>query len=150
LNTRNVPVLSAALKAALKNDTIAVPPSSGVISASEATAAAQRIVDDTQLRPVLNGGDDARLVRVGANAAWTKEQKEAIARALAEMGQARTWNLMIDVIAHTRKCAPGETDFARFIVEGERRYWLHIALGRDLNTDGTVDVLGTQLEEVTE
>ena len=35
------------------------------------------------------------------------------------------------------------------IVEGEKRYWLHIALGRDLN-GGHVDVLGSQLEEVTE
>ncbi len=150
LNTRNVSVIAAALKAALKNDTIAPPPSSGVISASEGTAAAQRIVDETKLRPVLNRGDVARLVRVGANAAWTKEQKEAIARSLAEMGQARTWNLMIDAIAQTGKCAPGETDVAKFIVEGEKRYWLHIALARDLNTDGTVDVLATQLEEVTE
>jgi hypothetical protein len=150
LNSRNVPVLAAALKAALKNDTIAPPDSSGVISAGEATAAAQQIVDETKSRPVLNRGDVARLVRVGANAAWTKEQKEAIARALAEMGQARTWNLMIDVIAQTGKCAPGETDFAKFIVQGEKRYWLHIALARDLNTDRTVDVLGTELEEVTE
>ena len=150
LNTRNVPVLGAALKAALKNDTIAPPPSSGVISATEATTAAQRIVDETKLRPVLNRGDVARLVRVGANAGWTKEQKEAIARALAEMGQARTWNLMIDVIAQTGKCAPGETDFAKFIVQGEKRYWLHIALARDLNTDRAVDVLGAELEEVTE
>jgi hypothetical protein len=148
LNTRNVPVLAAALKAALKNDTIAVPSSSGVISATEATAAAQRIVDETRLRPVLNRGDVARLVRVGANTGWTKEQKEAIARALAEMGQARTWNLMIDVIAQTGKCAPGETD--RFIVQGEKRYWLHIALGRDLKPDASVDVLGAELEEVTE
>ncbi len=150
LNTRNVPVLAAALKAALKNETIAPPSSSGVISASEATAAAQRIVNETTSRPVLNRGDVARLVRVGANTGWTKEQKEAIARALAEMGQARTWNLMIDVIAQTGKCAPGETDFAKFIVEGEKRYWLHIALARDLNTDRTVDVFGAQLEEVTE
>ncbi|MGH7983429.1 MAG: hypothetical protein ACREFF_09845, partial [Candidatus Udaeobacter sp.] len=70
LNTRNVPVIAAALKAALKNDTIAPPSSSGVISASEATAAAQRIVSETKLRPVLNRGDVARLVRVGANTAW--------------------------------------------------------------------------------
>ena len=57
---------------------------------------------------------------------------------------------MIDMIAQTGKCAPGETDFAKFIVEGEKRYWLHIALGRDLNIDRTVDVLGAQLEEVSE
>ena len=153
LNTRNVPVLAAALKGALKNDTLVPPPSSGIISASEAAAAAQRIVDETRLRPVLNRGDVARLVRVGANASWTKEQKEAIGRVLAEMGQARTWNLFIDVIAQTGKCAPGETDLTRFVVEGEKRYWLHIALGRDpigICPSCTVDVLGSQLEEVIE
>ena len=150
LNTRSVPVIAAALKAGLKNDTIVPPSSSGVISASEATAAAQRIVDETKLRPVLNRGDVARLVRIGANTAWTKEQKEAVARSLAEMGQTRTWNLMIDVVAQTGKCAPGETDLSRFIVEGEKRYWFHVALARDLNSDGTVDVLGAQLEQVSE
>ena len=69
------------------------------------------------------------------------------------MGQTRTWNLFIDVIVQTGKYAPGTTDVTqanKFTVEGEKRYWLHIALGRDLNTDGSVDVLGTQLEEVIE
>ena len=153
LNTRNAPVLAAALKGALKNDTLVPPPSSGVISASEAAAAAQRIVDETRLHPVLNRGDVARLVRVGASASWTKEQKEAIGRVLAEMGQARTWNLFVDVIAQTGKCAPGETDLTKFVVEGEKRYWLHIALARDpIGTcpSCTVDVLGSQLEEVIE
>ena len=42
-----------------------------------------------------------------------------------------------------------EADGQQFIVEGEKRYWLHIALGRDL-VSGNVDVLGMQLEEVTE
>src|SRR5207247_9616831 len=125
---RNGPFLSAAVKSALKEDTIAPPPSSGVITASEATTAGQRIVDETKLRPVLNRGDVARLVRVGANTGWTKEQKEAIARALAEMGQARTWNLMIDVIAQTGKCAAGETDVAKFIYQGAKGYLHHIAL----------------------
>ncbi len=76
------------------------------------------------------------------------ETKQTIARALAETGQARTWNLMIDVIAQTGKYTPGTPDLTEptnFIVEGEKRYWLHIALDRD---DGTV--LGTQLEEVIE
>ena len=76
------------------------------------------------------------------------ERKRTIARALAEVGQARTWNLMIDVIAQTGQYAPGTNDLAdpsKFIVQGEKRYWLHIALDRD---DGTV--LGTQLEEVFE
>ena len=37
------------------------------------------------------------------------------------------------------------TDPTKFIVQGEKRYWLHIALDRD---DGIV--LGAQLEEVVE
>jgi hypothetical protein len=50
-----------------------------------------------------------------------------------------------------RGAAPADlADATKFIVEGEKRCWLHIVLGRDLNADGSVDVLGTQLEEVTE
>ncbi len=55
---------------------------------------------------------------------------------------------MIDVIAQTGRYAPGTanvTDANKFIVEGEKRYWLHIALDRDAGS-----VLGTQLEEVIE
>jgi hypothetical protein len=76
---------------------------------------------------------------------------EAITRALCEVTQTRTWNLFIDVIAQTGKYKPSAQDLTagNFIVEGEKRYWLHIALGRDPN-GGTVDVLGQQLEEVTE
>jgi hypothetical protein len=56
------------------------------------------------------------------------------------------------VIAQTGRYAPGTasvTDASKFTVEGEKRYWLHVALGRDL-VSGQVDVLGTQLEEVVE
>jgi hypothetical protein len=82
------------------------------------------------------------------NLAGSDEKKQSIARALAEVGQARTWNLMIDVIAQTGNYVPGTpdlSDLTKFIVQGEKRYWLHIALDRD---DGTV--LGSQLEEVLE
>jgi hypothetical protein len=108
----------------------------------------------------------ARLAEKGGTAisgSWTKEQRQSIARALAEVGQTRTWNLFIDVIAQTGKYKPNAPDLtgSNFVIEGEKRYWLHIALGRDLvHTDGTpclpgesgcqVDVLGTQLEEVVE
>ena len=44
-----------------------------------------------------------------------------------------------------RQGLPDLTDPSKFIVQGEKRYWLHIALDRDGGT-----VLGQQLEEVTE
>jgi hypothetical protein len=181
LYTKNAPVLAAMLSGTLKTDAAAANPApTPVVTASQAMDAATRIVQETQ--NVLAGSPGygpvtqtdmtraiaARLVAAGAAApSWsgsTTEQKQSIARALAEMGQTRTWNLFVDVIAQTGRYAPDATDVTqanKFIVEGEKRYWLHIALGRDLvHTDGTpclpgdtgcqVDVLGTQLEEVIE
>jgi len=80
----------------------------------------------------------------------TEKVPEVIARALCEVTQTRTWNLMIDVIAQTGHYSPNAQNLTDFIPGGEKRYWLHIALGRDLNADGSIDVLGTQLEEVIE
>jgi hypothetical protein len=153
LNTRNGPVLASIIRGALLSDPGAENPPTVLVSQQDALAAGQAIVQETtSTGPALNRGDAARLAAAAAaavpNLAASDETKQTIARALAEVGQARTWNLMIDVIAQTGKYAPGTpdlTDPAKFIVEGEKRYWLHIALDRD---DGTV--LGTQLEEVIE
>ena len=95
----------------------------------------------------------ASQISTGGFAAGEETEKvpEAIARSLSEIGQTRTWNLLVDVIAQTGRYKPNAANLtaSNFIVEGEKRYWLHIALGRDLN-GGNVDVLGAQLEEVTE
>jgi hypothetical protein len=101
----------------------------------------------------LTRADVARLVQVaGGSLGSDPLQKEAIARALGEVGEARSWSLFIDVIAQTGKYKPNAPDLtgSNFVVEGEKRFWLHIAIGRDLKSDGTVDVIGTQLEEVVE
>jgi hypothetical protein len=166
LYTRNAPVLAAILSGALQIDAAGnVNPPTPIVSQTQAMNAANLIVQETQnvlagtpaYGPVtqtdLTRAIAARLAVAGGSAIGsTTEQKESIARALAEMGQTRTWNLFIDVIAQTGKYKPNAPDLtgSNFVVEGEKRYWLHIALGRDLNTDGSVDVLGTQLEEVIE
>ena len=148
LNTKNVPVLAAIIKGAVSKE------STSTYVGSAATTAAGAIVSATTAQPALTRADAARLAEaVGTTIGITEEEKETIARALAEVGQTRTWNLMIDVIAQIGRYAPDATDVSqanKFTVEGEKRYWLHIALGRDLNDDGSVDVLGTQLEEVIE
>jgi len=163
LNTKNVPVIAAILQSALKKDVDVspIPNPFPTVAPSEATAAAQAIFNATTVQPALTRADIGRLTAAGASAISTsglaageetEKAPEAIARALCEMTQTRTWNLMIDVIAQTGRYTPGTpdlTDPTKFIVEGEKRYWLHISLGRDLN-GGAVDVLGQQLEEVTE
>ena len=164
LNTRNAPVLAAILKGTVLTDATPTPPPTSptppppsptpptsVLGSSTAQTAAQAIVNETIARPALTRADVARLV-FAANVGSDWQQKEAVARALAEVGGTRSWSLLIDVIAQTGKYKPNAPNLSgsNFVVEGEKRFWLHIALGRDLKPDGTVDVLGTQLEEAIE
>ena len=150
LNTKNAPVLAAIIKGAAD-------------ARRERVSASLGQQPQTAARTIGVRRGRSRRERGRMWLAWqrlsglpsehSEEQKETIARALAEVGQTRTWNLMIDVIAQTGRYSPDATNINqsnKFTVEGEKRYWLHIALGRDLNDDGSVDVLGTQLEEVVE
>jgi len=82
---------------------------------------------------------------VGHENEAAKTRREAIARSIASMGEIRTWNLMIDVIAQSGKCPPTANDLSQFVVEGEKRYWLHIAIDRY-----TGEVIDQQLEAVYE
>ncbi len=149
LNTKNAAILAAIIKGGLSQDG-----TTNYVGQTAASNAAQAIITATTAQPALTRADTARLAEAaGGQIGASEEQKETIARALAEVGQTRTWNLVIDVIAQTGRYSPDATNVNqanKFTVEGEKRYWLHIALGRDLNADGSVDVLGTQLEEVTE
>lgn len=71
--------------------------------------------------------------------------REASMRAMADAGQTRVWNLLIDVIAQTGKYPQSASNADQFQVAGEKRYWLHIAIDRL-----TGQVLDKQLEAVNE
>jgi hypothetical protein len=79
------------------------------------------------------------------DASVPKTQRESIVRALGEAGQIRTWNLLIDVIAQSGRYPPNAQTLSDFVVEGEKRYWLHIAIDRF-----TDDVIDQQLEAMYE
>ena len=74
-----------------------------------------------------------------------KSQRESVVRALAGNTQTRTWNLLIDVVAQTGRYSSSATSLNNFIVDGEKRYWLSIALDRY-----TGKVVGRQMEPVNE
>jgi len=154
LNTRQAPVLAAILKAAIYKNS-----DSSAVSSSDATTAANSIVNatyQTAATRALGRTDITRLVSALPNSAPfnTEEARETIARALSDVGQTRTWGLLIDLVAQTGHYAPNATDLPQFIVEGEKRYWLHIAIDRFESISGggsnSVRVLDQQLEEVTE
>jgi hypothetical protein len=64
---------------------------------------------------------------------------------LADVGQTRTWNLLIDVIAQAGRFSPTATALDNFVVEGERRFWLHVAIDRF-----TGEIVDQQLETVSQ
>jgi hypothetical protein len=79
-----------------------------------------------------------------------KAVAEAPLRALSGTTSTRTWNLLIDIIAQSGQMSPlaKATDtnaLSEFIVQGERRYWLHISIDRY-----TGKVIDQQLEPVYE
>jgi hypothetical protein len=76
---------------------------------------------------------------------YNKATLEAPVRALADMTSTRTWNLMIDIIAQSGEISPTAQTLNDFVVQGEKRYWLHIAIDRY-----TGKIVAQQLEPVYE
>jgi hypothetical protein len=62
------------------------------------------------------------------------------------VSQTRVWNALIDVVAQSGRFKPNATSLqSDFIVEGERHYWVHVAIDRF-----TGQVLDKQIEVVKE
>ena len=142
LNTRQSPVLAALIsQGGLRID------GSSIITTVQANAVANAIAGITATNPMISKAD--LVARIAANASFTgllnKEARECVMRALTDAGETRTWNLMIDVIAQSGRYPSTATSLANFVVEGEKRYWLHIAIDRF-----TGEVIDQQLEAVYE
>jgi len=153
LNTQNIAVVAAILRSAISNETTAAVV--GLAAANNAAASPTPlptlgIVTDptngTMIKPAIGRNDVTRLAAAaGTTIGNTEENKETVARALAELSQTRTWGLFIDVIAQSGRYPPNAASLADFVVEGEKRYWLHIAIDRF-----TGEVIDQQLEPVNE
>ena len=75
-----------------------------------------------------------------------KEARECVLRAFSDACQTRTWNLLIDVIAQSGRYPPNATSLTNgFVVSGEQRYWVHVAIDRF-----TGQVIDKQIEVVNE
>lgn len=153
LNTQNPGVLSAILRGATSQDNTSAAATVAFVTQTSATNAANNIVSNaangTATNPAIGRAAVTRLAAAGGAAVGaSEEEQESIARALAEVGQTRTWGLMIDLIAQSGKYPPNITaaaDLAKFVVQAEKRYWLHIAIDRF-----TGKVIDQQLEVIYE
>jgi hypothetical protein len=79
------------------------------------------------------------------NLARITRQRDSVIRALVDSGTTRTWNLLIDLVAQSGRFPSSATGFSNFVVEGEKHYWLHVAIDRY-----TGKILDSQLEVVKE
>jgi hypothetical protein len=148
-NTRLQPVLKAVLANALKNE---LDPASTLDTAEEADKIATKITTATVASPLKNPSDIAtRIPRslasgdfVGNDAA-IKTRRESVVRALVDVSNTRTWNLLVDLVMQSGRYATGATTVDRFSVDGERRYWLHLAIDRY-----TGQVVARSMEPVNE
>jgi hypothetical protein len=131
-------VLQALLSGAAKQTS----DSSKVISVTEAAGVAQAMADELQNHgPLANPAE--LVIRLSApifdafSAASTADKSvnnktygETPMRALSASLTGRVWNLLVDVAAQSGRLGPRASSLKDFVVEGEKRYWLHLAIDR--------------------
>ncbi len=145
INTRHPEVLQSLLSGSLKNDLDTTAAS--VITPTQASAIADAIVAETANAtaghgPLINRSElVTRIMGLSGvqnqlTSTVAKPEREAVVRALAEPADTRTWNLLVDLDVQTGRYPPaiiqagGSAGLSQFAVQGERRYWLHLAIDR--------------------
>jgi hypothetical protein len=138
LNTRQAAPLAAVIASTITREATPRQMSSGnpspapvPIANTQANNSAASIVL-ANATPLVNKANLTNLIatETGLGPLVPKTQRESIARALGEADQTRTWNLMIDVIAQSGRYPPNANNLGGFVVEGEQRYWVHVAIDR--------------------
>lgn len=137
LNTQRPEVLEVLLRGTLRRfGDINPNVDAGEISDDLATDIADRIVEESQASPLAHPGDLVHRVLHSDNGNDVlegiihKPEREAALRTLAALGDIRTWNLMIDVVAQTGRFTSASQEPEDFLVTGQRRYWVHVAMDR--------------------
>jgi hypothetical protein len=145
LNTKQKAIFTTILSQATKR--LADPTGATTITSAQRNSIVNALFALTSSQPVIRKTD--LLTQLAADPSVTglgnKEARELVMRAFSDACQARTWNLMIDVIAQSGRYSPSAADFTKLIVEGEQRYWVHVAIDRF-----TGEVIDKQIEVVKE
>jgi hypothetical protein len=118
------------------------------VSSANALAIGQAIQSTTAVTPFVTRADVVNDFMTNAaisNMSAIKTEEEAAVRAVAESANTRTWTFMIDIIAQSGRYPATAGSLDNFVVEGERRYWLHVSIDRY-----TGQVVDKQLEVVNE
>ena len=154
LNSRQAPALGGVLTGTARQEntprgTSGNPlPTPAPLASPSANSVATSLTLSTISMPLVNRAGLATLIanETGLGPTVPKTERESAARALGEVAQTRTWDLLIDVIAQSGRYPPNATNFQNgFVVNGEQRYWVHVAIDRF-----TGQVIDKQIEVVNE
>jgi hypothetical protein len=161
LNSRQAPALAGVLTSTIRREDTprtssgAPSPSPSPLASPAANSVATNLTLSTIANPPVNRAGLSGLIAnvpdsTGLGPSQPKTQRESIARALGEVDQMRTWNLLIDVIAQSGRYPPNTPSTTQgfkngFVVQGEQRYWVHVAIDRF-----TGQVIDKQIEVVNE
>jgi len=107
----------------------------------------ETVTGSTSVYAGLSAALDSTVLTSGISNSGNKIQRfrEAAIRPLADAGQVRVWNLLIDVVVQTGRYPTTATGLDQFAVDGEKRIWLHVAIDRLTGT-----VLDKQVEVVAQ
>ena len=156
LNTRQLPVLKAALNGASRSGDA---DESDPLLKAEVESLAAALLEESNRQPLRNlsdlvgrwkgepahgsgiigsSGYDGFAAKINSSFVGEPARQSAV-RALADMGDTRVWNLLIDVIVQTGRysrtglglvAGKGVAGLNAFVVEAERRAWVHVAIDR--------------------
>ena len=155
-NTRQAPVLKAILSQTSRNLTGASLVTAPQIDDGAGHGIVPDLITMSANNPIQNKTElISRITSVTSDPAYAysqdiaglgnKEARECILRAFSDTFQTRTWNLMIDIIAQSGRYPANATGLDQFMVDGEQRYWVHVAIDRF-----TGQVIDRQVEVVKE
>lgn len=147
LNTQNADVIAALISGATRSEPTTSGGAASTLSSAAANRIAASIVAETNRQHAIGREDIPRINSAVAttDTGNSPEQRDLIARALTDSTTVRMWNLLIDVVGQAGRYPPTAATLDDFVVEGEKRYWLHIAIDRF-----TGEVIDQQLEAVYE
>lgn len=105
------------------------------LTAAQAKSYAQAIRTELVANPLINPADIAALAGKITRTnpipgSLNHKDRHVIARALADVANLRTWNLLVDGVAQSGKLAPTASGLENFVSQGERRLWHRLAIDR--------------------
>lgn len=128
-NTKLAPVLQAVMKGATANLSGFGQPITYTAPLENMTTA---IIAHTSSEPFGNRAELSETAGIPfmLTQSPAKETTEQAVRALSEVSNTRTWNLLIDIVGQAGRYSPSANSLDKFQVQGQTRYWVHLAIDR--------------------